>query len=119
MDNNRWVGWEDLLNKARHQTLTELKEFLFEKDLIVFWDTGVHGSSKAWRHKFVREIDGKERWHLKRYISMMQAHHKVMKLKRQGRPIARAAYERALIEAPENYSEKEDWRARFEHAIAK
>jgi hypothetical protein len=51
----------------------------------------------AWRHGFVKRIDGQELWHLKTYISMVQSHYKVQKLLKQGRPIARAAYERALI----------------------
>lgn len=117
--NNRWVHWEGLVNKAKQQTLTELKEFLFEKGLIVFWGGTVHASRKARRLKFVKEVDGQELWHLRTYISMMQSHAKVQKLLKQGRPVARAAYQRALIETPETYTNKEDWKARFEHAISK
>jgi hypothetical protein len=114
---DKWVRWEDLVNKSKHQTLSELKEFLFEKGLMVFWDFGeVHASRMAWRLGFAKEIDGKERWHLRRYISMMQSDAKIKKLLKQGRPVARAEYRRALIDPPESYSEKEDFRARFEHA---
>lgn len=121
MNTDRWVNWQEMVNKSKHQTLQELREFLMEKGLltVVVGGDPVHATRKAWYSGFVKEIDGQELWHLKTYISMMQSHHKVLRLQKQKRPIAKADYKRALIELPKGYSEKEDYRARFEHAIGR
>lgn len=120
MWNGKWVKWQDLLNKSKHQNLPELREFLFEKGLLVPRDDlkGKYSATRlAWQRGFVKTVEGQELWNLKTYISMMQSDAKIKKLLKQGRPIARAEYHRALIDPPETYSEKEDFRARFEHAI--
>ena len=65
---NRWVSWFDLLNKSKHQTLAELKAFLIEKGL----SDGTQATKKAYNTGMVRDIDGKERWNLKQYITLMQ-----------------------------------------------
>lgn len=88
-----WVDWRDLVNKSLGQTVAELQEFLEEKGLL---RDGVAGE-KAYGLKFVRKIDGKEKWHLSRYIKMMQAHNKIKKLKRQGKVIHPALCRQALV----------------------
>lgn len=118
MNNDRWVKWEELVNRSRGQTLVELREFLYDKRLMTPFG-GWRGTRKAFYLRFVKEIDGNERWHLKTYVSMMQSHHKVLKLQRQSRPVARADYQRALIDLPTAYSEKDDHKARFEHLIGR
>lgn len=88
----QWVIWFRLVNKAKHQTLNQLKAFLTEKGLL----DGKNASDKAYRMGFVRLEDGKEKWHLKKYVEMMQADNKLKKLQEQGKEIHLIVRRRAL-----------------------
>lgn len=79
---NRWVELRELVNRSTGQTLDGLREFLASKRLLE--DDGAP-SRRAYELRFARDDDGRPRWHLAKYISMMQADKKVSKLIRQGR----------------------------------
>ena len=64
----QWVSWFKLRNTSKHQTLEELRAFLVAEGL----STGTQATQKAKNMRLVRMEDGKEWWHLRRYISMMQ-----------------------------------------------
>ena len=91
---NRWVELRELLNRSKRQTIGELREFLASKGLL---DADGKPSERAYQLGFVRnQDDGLARWHLAKYIHMMQADKKVSKILRQGRQPHRLQFDRAL-----------------------
>lgn len=90
---SHWVRFDVLLNKAKHQTLPELRAFMQAKGL----SDGFHATELAYELGFAKRFDGRVLWHLKRYIQMMQADKKVRKCRQQGKPVHPAALRCALM----------------------
>ena len=63
-----WVSWFKLLNKSKRQTVDELRDFLVRVGL----SDGEKATERAYRTGLVRIIDDKEKWNLRKYISVMQ-----------------------------------------------
>ena len=94
---NNWVSWFKLLNKSKKQTPGQLRAFLEAKGLV----QKHQATTKAIKLGFARRTaDGTERWHLKKYINMMQADKKLKKLQARGVPIKPPYYYRALEVPP-------------------
>jgi hypothetical protein len=92
----RWVHWKGLVNRALRQTVTDLQAFLTQKGLL---DKERLATAKAIDLGFAKiEADGRERWHLQRYTTLMQADKQAKKLLAKGRSIHPAIKRRALLD---------------------
>jgi hypothetical protein len=91
---NNWVSnWRKLVNKSKHQTITELQLFLQSKNLL----EGVVATNKAYKLGFTKSKDNKTLWNLKKYISMMKADRKIKKLEKKEKIIHPALKQMALV----------------------
>lgn len=88
----QWVSFFKLLNRSSRQTPHELRIFLEHKGL----SSSGKATDKAHRLGFVKKKEGREKWHLRKYLHMMQADKKLKKLRRQGKSIHPMVYKRAL-----------------------
>lgn len=89
----KWCSWPRLLNPSLQQTIGKLKAFLVLKGLL---EDG-RASKLAYRLKFARVVNGKERWHKMRFIDMARADRKIWRCRQQGKAIYPSLRKRALI----------------------
>jgi hypothetical protein len=89
-----WVFWLKLLNKSRHQTVAELREFLISKGL---YSEGL-ATQKALASGIAMYINGAIRWNRDKYKILLENHNKYVKLVSKGKEVHPAILRRAMVD---------------------